>query len=171
VSRPAYQIRAATPDDFGAVTQLFAGPKVIHGTLQLPFPSPELWRKRLSDPEPGLVALVACHEAELVGMIGLHTKPDRPRRRHAAELGMTVRDDWQGKGVGTALMKAALDLADNWLNLTRLELSVFIDNEPGLKLYKKFGFEIEGTQRQYGFRDGRFVDAYLMSRLRPARPQ
>lgn len=167
MSRPTYQIRAAAPADFEAVTKLFAGPKAVHGTLQLPYPSPETWRKRLSEPEPGLVALVACHEAELVGMIGLHTHPDRPRRRHAAELGMTVRDDWQGKGAGTALMKAALDLADNWLGLTRIELTVFTDNEPGVKLYQKFGFEIEGTQRQYALRDSRFIDAYLMARLRP----
>jgi putative acetyltransferase len=41
---------------------------------------------------------------------------------------MAVRDDWQSRGVGTALMEAALDLADNWLNLTRIELSVYTDN-------------------------------------------
>ena len=41
---------------------------------------------------------------------------------------MAVRDDWQGRGVGTALMEAALDLADNWLNLTRIELEVYTDN-------------------------------------------
>jgi putative acetyltransferase len=44
---------------------------------------------------------------------------------------MAVRDDWQGKGVGTALMEAALDLADNWLNLTRIELRVYVDNAAG----------------------------------------
>lgn len=52
---------------------------------------------------------------------------------------MAVRDDWQGKGVGSELMEAALDLAENWLNLTRVELSVYTDNEAGIALYKKFG--------------------------------
>lgn len=65
-------------------------------------------------------------------------------------------------------MKAALDLADNWLNLGRLELDVFCDNEPGVRLYRKFGFETEGTLRRLAFRDGRFVDGFLMARLRPA---
>jgi putative acetyltransferase len=34
---------------------------------------------------------------------------------------MMVRDDWQGKGVGTAMMQAVIDLADRWLNLTRID--------------------------------------------------
>jgi L-phenylalanine/L-methionine N-acetyltransferase len=79
---------------------------------------------------------------------------------------MAVRDDWQGKGVGTALIEAALDLADNWLNLTRIELGVYTDNAAAVALYKKFGFEIEGTHHRFAFRGGRYVDAYSMARLR-----
>ena len=165
------QIRHATPADYEAVTRLFSGPKAIWGTFQVPFTSPEVWRKRLSEPEAGLFALLACHEGDVVGMLGLHTHPHTPRRAHAGSIGMAVRDDWQGKGVGTALMKAALELADQWLNLTRLELNVFTDNESAVRLYQKFGFETEGTLRQFAFRDGQLVDAYAMGRLRrgPAR--
>jgi len=161
-----YRIRHAIPDDYMAVTQLFAGPQAVWGTLQTPFPSQELWRQRLADPEKGLVLLVACEGNDLVGMLGLHTNPEQPRRRHAATLGMTVRDDRQGRGVGTALVKAALELADGWLNLGRLELNVWVDNEPALRLYRKFGFDVEGTLRAYALREGRFVDAFAMSRLR-----
>jgi putative acetyltransferase len=63
-------------------------------------------------------------------------------------------------------MEAALDLADNWLNLTRIALTVYTDNKAALALYKKFGFEIEGTHRRYAFRDGGYVDAYSMARIR-----
>ncbi len=79
---------------------------------------------------------------------------------------MAVRDDWQGKGVGTALLQAAIDLADKWLNLTRLELEVFTDNEPAIRLYKKSGFTIEGTLVGFAYRDGQYVDTYMMARLR-----
>jgi putative acetyltransferase len=59
-----------------------------------------------------------------------------------------------------------LDLADNWLDLTRIELSVYTDNAAGIVLYEKFGFEIEGTHRRYAFRNGEYVDAYSMARVR-----
>jgi putative acetyltransferase len=162
-----FRIRHAVPEDFPAVTRLFEGPRAIWGTLQVPFPSPEVWRKRLAEPEAGLVVLVACERQDVVGIVGLHTNPHQPRRRHAATIGMTVRDDRQGRGVGTALLQAALELADGWMNLTRLELNVWIDNEPALRLYRKFGFEVEGTMREHALREGRLVDAFLMSRLRP----
>ena len=79
---------------------------------------------------------------------------------------MAVRDDWQGKGVGTALLQTAVDLADNWFNLVRLELEVYTDNEPAVRLYKKMGFVIEGTFVQYAYRSGQYVDVYAMARLR-----
>ncbi|MGB3634406.1 MAG: GNAT family N-acetyltransferase [Rubrobacteraceae bacterium] len=53
-----------------------------------------------------------------------------------------MRDDWQGKGVGSALLEAALDLADNWLGVTRVRLQVYTDNKAGITLYERFGFEI-----------------------------
>jgi putative acetyltransferase len=159
-------IRRAEPGDAGAITAVHAGPKAIRGTLQLPYPSQELWRKRLADPLDGHYHLVACVDGEVLGNLGLDTNPHSARRRHVGSIGMAVRDDWQGKGLGTALMQAAVDLADNWLNLTRLELDVFTDNEPAIGLYKKFDFVIEGTRVGYAFRDGAFVDTYLMARLR-----
>ena len=128
-------------------------------------------RERFLETPEGLYHLVACVEGEVVGHLGLETFPARPRRRHAGEIGVAVRDNLQGRGVGTALMQAALmqaalDLADNWLGLTRVELTVYVDNAAGVALYKKFGFEVEGTHRRYAFRDGEYVNAYSMARIR-----
>jgi L-phenylalanine/L-methionine N-acetyltransferase len=159
-------IRHIEPSDYEALYKIFSCPRVVWGVLQIPFPSAEMWRKRLAEPPEGLYSLVACADGEVIGQLGLHTSPSRPRRRHVGQIGMAVRDDWQGKGVGTALMQAAVDLADKWLNLTRLELDVYTDNEPAIKLYTKFGFRVEGTAINYGLRDGQFVDVHLMARLR-----
>jgi putative acetyltransferase len=63
-------------------------------------------------------------------------------------------------------MAAALDLADNWLNLHRLELEVYTDNPAAIHLYEKHGFVIEGTLRHFGYRNSEYVDAYKMARVR-----
>ena len=160
------RIRSAEPADYPALQRIHEQPQVIRGTLQIPYPSVELWRKRMADPQDGHRALLACVEQEVVGVISLHQQSTSPRRRHAAQIGMGVHDDWQGKGVGTALMEATIELADRWLNLTRLELAVFTDNAAAIGLYKKFGFKIEGTYEHYAFRDGAFTDAYAMARVR-----
>jgi putative acetyltransferase len=162
------KIRRAEPDDSQAIKEIFSCPRVFAGTLQLPYPSLELWRQRLSDSGDGNYYLVAAIADRVVGMLGVHTFPNRPRRRHVGAIGMAVHDDWQGRGIGVALMHAGLDLADKWLNLTRLELEVYTDNEPAIRLYERFGFEREGTLRRHAFRDGHYVDAYMMARLCPS---
>ena len=161
-------IRRAEVRDAEALLAIYAGPKVIAGTLQLPYPSIELWRKRLTEVSASDYSLVATIDGDIVGNLGLHEAGKSPRRRHVGSIGMSVRDDRQGRGVGTALMRAAIELADGWLNYQRLELSVYADNLAALALYRKFGFAIEGTCRAYAFRDGRYVDSYAMARLHPA---
>ena len=124
-----------------------------------------MWRQRLSESGDGGHNLVAVVEGRVVGMFSLHPFT-RPRLQHAGAVGMSVHDGWQGKGVGSALMRAGLDLADNWLDLTRLELEVYTDNESAVRLYERFGFEREGLLRRHAYRDGRYVDSYVMARLR-----
>jgi putative acetyltransferase len=161
-----FTIRRAEPGDYEAVTRIFEGPGVVWGTLQVPYPSRDFWRRRLAEPAEGYYGLLTCAGDEIVGELGLLTFPNAPRRRHAGKLFMAVRDDWQGRGAGSALMQAALDLADRWLNLSRLELEVWTDNQAAVALYRKCGFVIEGTLRSFGYRDGQYVDAYAMGRLK-----
>lgn len=158
-------IRRSGPADAEAFVRILSSPRVVWGLLQIPYPSVDEWRKRL-EPQSDLYSLVAVADNDVVGQISLHLNSTRPRRKHVASMGMMVRDDWQGKGIGNRLMQAALDLADKWLNITRIELEVYTDNEPAVHLYKKFGFEIEGTLRRHAFRDGEYVDSYFMARLR-----
>ena len=158
-------IRRAEPNDYEAMQKIFAGEKVIWGTLQLPYPSIEIWRKRLEETPDGQIHLVAMVAQEMAGQLDIFTS-HRPRRKHAGQIGMSVRDDFQGQGIGSALMQAAVDMADNWLNILRLELEVYCDNEPAVRLYKKFGFGIEGTLKGYAFRAGEYVDVYTMARSR-----
>jgi putative acetyltransferase len=162
------KIRRAELDDCAALYELFSCPKVIAGTFQLPYPSLEQWRQRLAETSDGTYKMVAVVGDRVVGMLGLQTFPKNPRRKHVGTFGVSVHDDWQGKGIGTELLRAALDMADKWLNLTRMELEVYADNEPAIRLYERFGFEREGRLRQHAFRDGQYVDSIVMARLRPS---
>lgn len=108
-------VRHAEPEDYKALHEIFSGPKAIAGTLQLPLPSKEGWRKKFADPSDSLISLVACTDGGVVGSISLATFPTRPRMRHIGDIGMAVRDDWPGKGVGSKLMEAVLDVDEEGL--------------------------------------------------------
>ncbi|MFO2464291.1 GNAT family N-acetyltransferase [Pseudomonas sp. 15FMM2] len=144
---------------------LYNEPAVCRQVLQMPFQSVEVWRKRLADTNERLIRLVALHGAEVIGSCTLE-QYSRSRQSHIGGIGMGVSVAWQGRGVGSRLLGAALEVADNWMNLHRVELTVYVDNEPAQALYRKFGFKTEGRLRDYAVRDGMFVDALTMARLR-----
>ena len=75
-----------------------------------------------------------------------------------------IYTDYQGRGIGRALMESLLDIADNWLMLKRVELSVFTDNERAVRLYESLGFVVEGTKRYAAVKNGVHADEYLMAR-------
>jgi putative acetyltransferase len=162
-----FTIRRATSADAPAFVRMFSDPGVITMTLQLPFPSEDVWRERLSQGAGEHLVLIAHVGDEPVGNAGLHPIGKSPRLAHARTLGLSVCSRWQRRGIGNALMAALIDYADRWLNVARLELGVFTDNRAAIALYRKFGFAIEGTHPQHSFRDGRFADVYTMGRLRP----
>jgi putative acetyltransferase len=147
------------------ITALYNDPAVTRQVLQMPFQSVEVWRKRLAPDDERRLQLVAMHQGAVVGNLGLEQFL-RVRRSHAGSLGMAVSQAWQGKGVGSKLLATALDVADNWMNLRRVELTVYADNEAAIALYRKFGFETEGLLRDYAVRDGQWVDTLSMARLR-----
>ncbi|KKX29249.1 GNAT family N-acetyltransferase [Rhizobium sp. LC145] len=159
-----FVIRAARISDIEQITELLNLPGFRHGTLRLPYQTVETTRKRFEAANPRTVSLVAELDGRIVGDAGL--MPYEGRRSHAASVGMGVHDDFCGRGIGSALLSALLETADNWLNLRRVELTVFTDNEPAIRLYERLGFVKEGQFADFAFRDGRYVDAYSMARIR-----
>jgi len=167
------RLRRAGPEDAAAYARIMGDHSVYPGLMQLPYPNEDRlrgWLVEMQQPGKTDLALVAERGGEVVGSAGLHPAHASLRRRHAMMLGISVLPHAQGKGVGRALMQALCDYADGWAQVLRLELTVFVDNQPAIALYRKFGFEVEGTHRAYALRDGVFVDVLAMARLHPRPP-
>ncbi len=159
------QIRKLEPSDAKGMQEIYACPSAYSNTLQLPHPTLDMWTKRLEHIPDNIHAYVAVINDEVVGNLGFEVMTSL-RRRHVGEFGMAVKEGFQGQGVGSALIATAIDLADNWLNLQRIEITAYTDNPTAIHLYKKFGFVIEGEAVNYAFRNGEYVNAYFMARVR-----
>jgi L-phenylalanine/L-methionine N-acetyltransferase len=157
-------IRAREPGDWREFAELLQLPKVRWGTLRLPFASKEQYRKWLESPPEGMTGIVAELDGRIVGCADVTR--DKGRRSHVGVIGISVHDDFHGRRIGSAMMAALIEVADDWLDLKCLELTVQTDNAPAIRLYRKFGFEVEGTLRANSFRGGAYVDAHVMARIK-----
>ena len=107
--------------------------------------------------------LVAEEDNRLVGYL-MAIGGTVERKKHAAYLVIGLIETHRGKGIGTKLFQTLSEWAAE-KNISRLELTVVTENDAGVSLYKKCGFEVEGTKRHSLVIDGTFYDEYYMSRL------
>jgi putative acetyltransferase len=161
-------IRELRPGDIPAITTIHNQRSVAEMTLQIPY-STEAERQERWKTTDSARFVVAEIDGQVVGLAGL-TLMTR-RRAHVGTIGMAVDERFRGQGVGRALVNALIDLADNWYNLRRIELEVYVDNAAAIHLYETCGFTIEGRLRDFAFRSGTYVDAYVMARIRDDLPR
>jgi RimJ/RimL family protein N-acetyltransferase len=104
--------------------------------------------------------LVAAAGAEIIGALHIEAS-----RHGFGEFGMLVAREWRGRGVGSALLAAAIEWARE-RNLHKLILGVFAHNAAAIALYRKFGFVEEGRRvKQYRRANGELWDAVDMGLL------
>ncbi|GAB4574319.1 MAG: GNAT family N-acetyltransferase [Anaerolineae bacterium] len=115
--------------------------------------------------DPRRLMLVAVDEAgTIIGELSLNGS-SRKALRHAVELGISVRWDWRGRGVGSALLERAITWAQAGGLIKRIELRVYARNAPAIALYRKFGFVEEGRRRAAVYQYGEYLDDLIMARL------
>lgn len=90
--------------------------------------------------------LVALNDGQVIGWCDI-SPLDRPVFDHIGSLGIGIIADYRGMGIGRALMKAALQQAQQ-KGLTRIELTVRESNQVAISLYEEFGFTIEGIHQK-----------------------
>jgi RimJ/RimL family protein N-acetyltransferase len=94
--------------------------------------------------EQGNLFLLAELDGTLVGWVTLF-RGGHEFRRHTAELGMGVLRAFRGLGIGTALLRYALEWAARH-NVEKVNLGVRASNQRAQALYRKFGFVEEGRR-------------------------
>lgn len=88
-------------------------------------------------------------------------------RNRVGEVGIMIgAHDYWGKGYGTDAMQTLVAWGFYTLNLNRVQLHVFSDNDRAIRSYQKVGFVIEGRLRQANYYNGLYRDMLLMGVLR-----
>lgn len=160
------KIRPVEESDYDQISEIYASELVISNTSQIPHRDVTFWRNYRAKLGDHAVSLVAVCDDRIAGHLNI-CMDARPRRRHTAWFGLAVHADMHSRGIGSALMKELLHQSDNWLNITKMELGVFADNERAIALYRRFGFVEEGRLVDDVFKNGRYCDTILMARFHP----
>ena len=108
--------------------------------------------------------LVALVDGNVVGVL-TYEGGRRRANRHAVSLGVSVRAAWCGQGIGTALMRAAIDHARSGGVVRRIELHVYPHNDRAAALYRRLGFVEEGRRRRAVIKGGEYADDIVMALL------
>ena len=166
-----YTIREATPGDAEQIlihNDLIANEpnnNITRGpgeTMTLEEERAFLATSLASDNSVFLIAVLPS--GEIIGVSGLYGGR-RNAVRHNGGVGIDVSREWRNKGIGTALLKRIIEWAKASNVITRVELEVMTHNERAIHVYEKLGFKLEGKRLAALYKDGGYIDIYVMGLL------
>jgi L-amino acid N-acyltransferase YncA len=151
-----FEVRPAQPADARAMAELFAAVAEERTGIATEPPVDISERAALFARSAG-ESVVAVADGQIIAMLHIEVS-----RHGFGELAMLVARGWRGRGVGSALVAAAIDWARR-RGLHKLCLEVFAHNGAGVALYRKCGFVEEGRRtRQYRRASGELWDSIVM---------
>jgi phosphinothricin acetyltransferase len=153
-------VRDLRPDDWPEVARIYEeGIRTGNATFETDVPTWEAWdAAHLRDHR-----LVAEREGQVVGWIALLPVSARACYAGVAEVSAYVAEEARGTGVGVELLAAAVSSSER-AGIWTLQTGVFPENEPSLRLLKRFGFRELGTQERIGQLHGVWRDVVLLER-------
>ena len=108
--------------------------------------------------------ILALADGKIIG-IGTINSSNKIKCRHCGELGIVVAKEYQGKGIGTTIIQKLIDWAKENGVTTRIQLDTRKDNKSAIRLYEKFGFEMEGCLRNQTLLNGTYYDLCVMGMM------
>jgi RimJ/RimL family protein N-acetyltransferase len=153
-------VRPATIDDLDAAVDLYAAVAEEGRWIAGEAPVDKIERRarfESSIHRDDAQFFVAEDDGRIIGELGIDVAG-----YGVADFGMMVASDARGRGVGSALLSAAVDWA-RAAGAHKIALQAWPHNEAAIALYRKFGFEREGyLRRHYRRRNGEVWDAVVM---------
>lgn len=168
-------IRAARPDDAGAIAAIYA-PHVLIGAASFEEEAPDTrtMRSRMATSEGLFPWLVATQGEDQGGVLAYaYATAFHPRAayRWTVETTIYVADAAQRRGAGRLLYAALVDtlVAQGF---TQAVARIALPNDGSIALHEAVGFRRAGVQREVGYKHGRWVDVGLWQRelAEPATP-
>jgi ribosomal protein S18 acetylase RimI-like enzyme len=155
-------IRTALPDDEEELAQL---DRMTWSPLHAVMPAPQQpYAPFFGEGHAPGDHLVAELDRRIVGYIRLGFPTPLAANAHVRQIqGLAVADEARGRGVGRALLRAAVDETRRQ-GARRLTLRVLGHNTPARKLYESEGFVVEGVLPEEFFLGGEYVDDVFMGR-------
>ncbi len=132
------------------------------GTFQFTLEEERAWIRQHNEQDNALLLVVEA-AGEIVGVLNCAGSGDY-FTRHNVSFGISLRQDYRGRGIGTQLIRQCLDWARSRGYIRRVQLEVFTYNEEAIQLYERLGFETEGWRARAYYIDNQYVDTYLMAR-------
>ena len=124
----------------------------------------EKWFERKLEEKDSELFAIETLDGTHIGNIGLH---DINWTHRQAEMGIVIGEkEYWSRGFGSDAIRTLLTFAFDEMNLHRIFLKVYEDNERAIRSYKKCGFRLEGTLREAIFRKGTYYDEHIMGILR-----
>jgi phosphinothricin acetyltransferase len=152
------EVRALVASDWPAAAAIFAeGIATGHATFETTVPTWEDWDARHL-PEHRFVAEL---DGEVAGWIAVVPYSSRAAYRGVGEVSVYVAERARGRGVGRALLEAAIDSARSG-GLWTLQAGIFSENEASLALHRALAFREVGVRERIGQLAGEWRDVVLL---------
>lgn len=107
------------------------------------------------------VIIIALIDGEVAGFITFKGGA-KIRKRHAGEMGISVRKKYWGLGIASLLLEVLIEWAKGTQIIRKIDLLTRADNEKAIRLYEKYGFKKEGILTRDLCINGVFYDSVSM---------
>jgi L-amino acid N-acyltransferase YncA len=156
----AVVVRDLRPADWPEVSRIFGeGVATGNATFETEVPAWEAWdAAHLAEHR-----FVAERDGRVAGWVALAPVSSRCCYAGVAEVSAYVGEEARGEGVGGELLAAVVESSGR-AGIWTLQTGVFPENEPSLRLLRRFGFRVVGTQERIGRLDGVWRDVVLLER-------